>query len=206
MKIFVRNFNPQIDGTNGSFASIKKRTNNLKKYFEITNNDNRTISYEKLIGIGRYSYQGYLANGKANITFSFKRHLMQITDFVVGEPKSICYSHEFNLIGRDEKGKEVFLGSYNNLEYNFCSSISEKNNLCQHNESVVFKVVNESKLLLKSITYAATRGSCATPGHHLAMKGIDFFGNLYEINNYLTCICRKARSLNHIVLICLILS
>ena len=201
MKVFIKNFDPLIDGEKGSFASIRKRTTNLKKYFLVESNNNLHISYENLISVGIYGYQGYLAHEKANLTFTLKHHLMQVSDFAVGEPLNSCFSLEFNITGKDESNNIIDLGTYSSIEHNFCAS--QITDVCQHNRSVTFKIAKESKHLLKNVTYTVTRGSCSNVDH-IAMTGFDLFGNLYEITNLITCKCRRNFYINYILLLTLI--
>ena len=204
MKIFVRNFDPGVNPSSGFFASIRKRTNNLKKYFDISSNNERAIVYEGLIGIynGSSYYQGFIPAEKGentNLTFTFKRHLMQISHIIVGEPEGLCFSYEFQLKGKDENNKEIDLGSYSNVEHNFCTSEKTSYDMyCKNNGTVTFKIIKGNQHLLKSITYISTDGSCNN-GNHLAIKGIDLFGNLFDINQKLTC--HKAHHLNNLILI-----
>ena len=191
MKEFINYFDPDSDAVKGSFAYIRKRTTNLKKFFQISTNNNFSFVYENIIGVGSVKYHSRVVNGNANITIEMKRHLMQVSHFVVGEPFEWCFSREFNLTGKDEFNNEIDLGTYSNLEHDFCSSSETSSDIiCEHNNSVIFKVAKETKKLLKSITYTVLRGSCKSYDH-IAIRGIDLFGNLYEVKKVLTCRCRR---------------
>ena len=195
--IFLNNFNQNDDEIEGYFSSIKKQTTNLKSYFYIETNSPDSFTYENIIGPGNNDYQGFLKTGQTILSISFKKHFFQVYEFVLGQPFNKCYALGFNLIGKDEKDNEVDLGFFNMTELGFCADVVTSNEFkCQRSGNVTFKVMKGRKSLLKSISFVATQGSCSIFGTHIAMRGIELFGNLFKRYRFFTS-CKKTNTLSN---------
>lgn len=186
--ILVGSYSPSIDGINGSFNNIIKKSPNLKRNFVIEHNSEGDTSsiYERFLYFNYRFVQSWNKSSDPFFSISFKRHYMQITDFVIGEPTNSCFSTKFRLYGTDLDNNEMLLGEYLSSDYNFCGNDSK----CIGNGTIPFEIKEKTSKLIKSLKFVSLSSSCSP--NHFAVKGVDVYGNLYQRYLFLTVRCRKS--------------
>ena len=186
-KVLIGNYNPQNDGLNGSFWNIIKKTSNLNKNFVVSRTNSNTTEVAQCVLIfGNKYIQSYSATDNPFFSITLKHHLIQITEFAIGIPTDSCYSKRFLLYGTDENNEEVLLGDYLSSEYNFCGS----QDTCQGSGSVTFDIKEKSTKLFKNIKFVSVSGSCHII--HLAVKGVEVYGNLFQRFYIYSIRCKKS--------------